>query len=109
MQDVANRHSKTTGTDGARFGEGDTLHRKTAVGTNYDTVRGVEQRGIAENDLLGRNSDKARGNKINGISEAKQGTKKGKNRLKAADSLLDGKKLSELPTLDELKFKGGCK
>ncbi len=110
MKDVARRHSKTTGTDGVRFGKGDTLQRKTSVGTNYDTVRGVEQRGVAENNLLGRGSDKARGNKINGISEAKQGKTKGRGRLKAADNLLGGKKVSELPTLDELNFKDlGCK
>ncbi|WP_041557812.1 MULTISPECIES: RHS repeat-associated core domain-containing protein [Cellulophaga] len=109
MQDVANRHSKTTGTDGARFGEGDTMQRKTGVGTDPNAVRGIEQRGIAENDLLGRGSDKARGNKINGISEAKQGKAKGQLRLNSADDILNGKKVSELPTLDELKFKGGCK
>ncbi len=109
MQDVANRHSKTIGTDGARFGEGDTLQRKTEVGTKKDIVRGVEQRGVEENNLLGRNSDKVRGNKINGISEAKQETTIGRKRLKAADVLLNGKKVSELPTLDELKFKGVCK
>ena len=66
MQDVARRHSNTHGTDGARFGEGDTLQRKTMVGTDYDTVRGVEQRGISENTLIGKGNNKVRGNKING-------------------------------------------
>ena len=108
MQDVANRHSKTTGTDGARFGEGDTMQRKTGVETDPEEVKGIEQRGIAENDLLGRGSDKVRGNKINGMSEAKQGKEKGKRRLNLADKLLKGKKVSELPTLEELKFKRGC-
>ena len=108
MQDVARRHSNTHGTDGARFGEGDTLQRKTMVGTDYDTVRGVEQRGISENTLIGKGNNKVRGNKINGISETKQKTRKGKQRLNKADEILKGRKVSELPTLDELKFKNSC-
>ncbi|WP_299315738.1 RHS repeat-associated core domain-containing protein [uncultured Aquimarina sp.] len=110
MKDVGRRHSKTKGTDGARFGKGDKMRKVTPVKTPKDAVRGVEQRGVDEGDLLGRNSDKARGNKINGMSEAKQKTTKGKRRLKAADKLLDGKKPSQLPSLDELEFKDlGCK
>ncbi|PKH51591.1 hypothetical protein CXF68_13255 [Tenacibaculum sp. Bg11-29] len=86
------------------------MRRVTDVGTNPNAVRGVEQRGIAENDLLGRGSDKARGNKINGVSEAKQGKVKGKNRLNLADAELKGKKPSQKPSLDELNFKDlGCK
>ena len=109
MEDVARRHSNTTGTDGARFGEGDTMQRKTKVGTPKDAVRGEEQRGVAENDLLGSGSDNARGNKINGMSDTKQKTRIGRQRLSDADKILKGKKVSELPTLDELKFKGSCK
>lgn len=108
MQDVARRHANTKGSDGVRFGQGDTLQKKTDIGTNYDAVRGIEQRGIAENNLLGRGSDKVRGNKINGISETKQKTRIGRKRLSNADKILNGRKVSELPTLDELKFKGGC-
>ena len=55
-----------------------------------------------------RGSDKVRGNKINGISETKQKTRIGRKRLSNADKILNGRKVSELPTLDELKFKGGC-
>lgn len=46
--------------------------------------------------------------KINGISETKQKTRIGRKRLSNADKILNGRKVSELPTLDELKFKGGC-
>jgi hypothetical protein len=112
MEDVAKRHAKTEGTDGARFGEGDKMSRVTEVGSEKDLVRGIEQRGAEENKLLGYNSDKARGNKINGISEAKQGTPKGRERLGLADDLLDGKKVSDLPSLQELEFDKkfkGCK
>lgn len=89
MQDVARRHSNTHGTD-------------------YDTVRGVEQRGISEKTLIGKGNNKVRGNKINGISETKQKTRKGKQRLNKADEILKGRKVSELPTLGELKFKNSC-
>ena len=96
MQDVARRHANTKGSDGVRFGQGDTLQKKTDIGTNYDAVRGIEQRGIAENNLLGRGSDKVRGNKINGISETKQKTRIGRKRLSNADKILNGNPLAEL-------------
>ena len=104
LQDVARRHAGTQGKDGVRFGEGDTLKRKTPINTDYDIVRGIEQRGISENKLLGRRNENARGNKINGISEARQKTIIGKKRLANADNYLSGKKPSELPTLDELNY-----
>jgi RHS repeat-associated protein len=112
MEDVAKRHAKTDGTDGVRFGEGDKMTRVTEVGSDKDLVRGIEQRGVEENDLLGYNSDKARGNKINGISEAKQKKPNGIRRLEKADNLLNGKKVSALPSLQELEFDSkfrGCK
>ena len=95
MQDVARRHAGTKGKDGARFGEGDTLKRKTPVNTDNDTVRGIEQRGINENKLLGRGNENVRGNKINGISEAKQKTIIGKKRLANADSYLSAESTSK--------------
>ena len=104
LQDVARRHAGTQGKDGVRFGEGDTLKRKTPINTDYDIVRGIEQRGISENKLLGRRNENVRGNKINGISEARQKTIIGKKRLANADNYLSGKKPSELPTLDELNY-----
>lgn len=107
LEDVARRHASTEGADGARFGKGDIVQRKTAVGTPKNTVRGIEQKGIEENSLLGRGRSEVRGNKINGISEAKQKTKTGQRRLKAADALLKSKgvgKVSDLPTLEEIKF-----
>jgi len=55
--------------------------------------------------LLGRGNEKRRGNMIDGISERKRKTKKGKNRLKKADAHLNGKKVSELPSIDELNQK----
>jgi hypothetical protein len=88
------------------FGEGDTLERITKPKTPYDTVRGVEQRGIEENPLLGKQNKKVRGNKINGISEKKQKTTAGKRRLKRSDAMLKGRKPSEMPTLDSLKYNG---
>jgi hypothetical protein len=103
MQDVVTRHGKTIGTDdGARFGKGDSIEQIT-IKTPYDTVRGIEQRGIEQNPLLGRQNKKVRGNKISGISEKKQKTKAGKKRLKQADTLLKGRKPSEMPTLKSLK------
>ena len=104
LQDVERRHAGTQGKDGVRFGEGDTLKRKTPINTDYDIVRGIEQRGISENKLLERRNENVRGNKINGISEARQKTIIGKNRLSNADNYLSGKKPSELPTLDELNY-----
>ena len=68
-------------------------------------MRGIEQRGVAENPLLGRKSPLRRGNAIDGISAAKQKTRAGLERLSAADAYLDGKKVSELPSLSELKLK----
>lgn len=63
----------------------------------------MEQRGIEERPLLGRQKEKVRGNKINGVSETKQ---KGKHKanMDAADNFLGGKKVSELPTKEELSF-----
>ena len=52
LQDVARRHAGTQGKDGVRFGEGDTLKRKTPINTDYDIVRGIEQRGISENKII---------------------------------------------------------
>ena len=106
MSDVARRHGNNVGTDGARFGPGDTMNRVTPVGTPYDTVRGIEQRGISENQLLGRGSTEVRGNRINGISETKQRTVIGRNRLGQADNLRNGRRVSEMPSLEELKHKG---
>ena len=104
LQDVERRHEGTQGKDGVRFGEGDTLKRKTPINTDYDIVRGIEQRGISENKLLRRRNENVRGNKINGISEARQKTIIGKKRLSNADNYLSGKKPRELPTLDELNY-----
>ena len=105
MNDVARRHSKNVGTDGARFGKTDTMRQVTAPGSDADMVRGIEQRGVSENPLLGRKSPLRRGNLIDGISGAKQKTDIGKERLAAADAHLNGRKVSELPSLSELKLK----
>lgn len=58
------------GTDGVRFGKGDTIIRITPKGTQKPTVRGIEQIGIEDSStpLLGYESNNVRGNKINGIS-----------------------------------------
>ena len=107
MQDIARRHANTVGDDGARFGDGDTLFVKTPPKTPRNTVRGIEQRGIEEKKILGKNNVNVRGNKINGISEQKQKKKKGKQRLRDADKFLkenNVKKVSQLPNLDSLTF-----
>ncbi|HET8935527.1 MAG TPA: RHS repeat-associated core domain-containing protein, partial [Polyangiales bacterium] len=102
MAGVARRHAANEGTDGVRFGAGDTMTQITPSGTAYDAVRGIEQRGIAENALLGRNSGLARGNLINGMSEARQASPTGQARLRAADDILDGRRASEMPALNTL-------
>lgn len=104
MSDVARRHAGTKGADGNRFGPGDKLEVVTPNGTDYDTVRGIEERGIQEKKVLGRQNPNVCGNKIHGISEAKQKTTIGKQRLKV-DVKLNGLKVSEIPTLDELSYK----
>ena len=104
MLDVARRHARTEGSDGARFGLGDTLHQKTAIKTDHDTVRGIEQRGIEERPLLGKNSSNVRGNKIQGISSSNQKNETGRMRLSSADKLLQGRKVSELPTIQEIHY-----
>ncbi|WP_153796695.1 DUF6531 domain-containing protein [Foetidibacter luteolus] len=103
MKDVARRHSKTKGKDGKRFGKGDVMVKVTPDGTPYDNARGIEQRGIEEKPLLGRGSKNVRGNKINGISEAKQQTPTGQGRLSEADAMTDGGKVSDMPALKTLK------
>lgn len=73
------------------------------MGTDYDAVRG-----IAENDLLSRRNDKVSGNKRNSISATKQKTRIGKKRLSDTDKILNNNKISKLPALEELKFRGDC-
>lgn len=73
------------------------------MGTDYDAVRG-----IAEKDLLSRRNDKVSGNKINSISATKQKTRIGKKRLSDTDKILNDNKISKLPALEELKFRGDC-
>ncbi|WP_437635364.1 hypothetical protein [Sorangium sp. So ce854] len=77
----------------------------TAPGTDPDAVRGIEQRGTEENPLLGRKSDKSRGNKISGMSERKQKTARGRQRLAKGDGILAGRKPSQMPALNTLKSK----
>ena len=96
LADITRRHSNTIGSDGARFGPTDVIERTTPVGTDPDIVRGIEQRGIQENELLGRGNENVRGNKINSISETNQQTRTGQHRLNEADKYLDGRKPSEL-------------
>ena len=71
--------------------------------TDYDAVRG-----IVEKDLLSRRNDKVRGNKINSISATKQKTHIGKKRLSDTDKIFNDNKISKLPTLEGLKFRGDC-
>ena len=71
--------------------------------TDYDAVRG-----IVEKDLLSRRNDKVSGNKTNSISATKQKTRIGKKRLSDTDKILNDNKISKLPALEELKFRGDC-
>lgn len=109
MADVGRRHAGTTGADGARFGPTDTLNRITPVGTDKDAVRGIEARGTGEGSLLGYGSENVRGNKIHGMSLDKQATEEGVERLAAGEKLLDGRKPSEMPTLETLEGEKVCK
>jgi len=58
--------------------------------------------------LLSRRNDKVSGNKINSISATKQKTRIGKKRLSDTDKILNDNKISKLPALEELKFRGDC-
>jgi hypothetical protein len=94
LQDVGKRHAGTTNEVGdvARFGRGDELIRITDPGTDYEIVRGIEQRGIEQSGgPTGKNSDKVRSNRINGINPDKtnqEGTGAYDTRTSVADEYL---------------------
>ena len=75
IEDVMRRHSKNVGVDGARFGVGDSIHRTTPIGTNYNTVRGIEHNGTQTDGVLGRGTGKVRGNIDHGISSKNKNIK----------------------------------
>ncbi|WP_325101000.1 RHS repeat-associated core domain-containing protein [Pseudomonas sp. S30] len=104
LEDVMRRHGKTTGSDGARFKYGDQINQVTPHGTPKDVVRGIEDAGIRENTLLGRKSPEVRGNKINGISDAKALTERGQGMRDSANTFLRKagvENVSELAVLDK--------
>jgi RHS repeat-associated protein len=99
--DVQRRHAATRGSDGPRFRPGtDAFEQITPPGTSRNVARGIEELGVMERGgdsaLLGRNSPKARGNKIRGVSL------KSKNRakyLKAARGHLTRRGASKISDL----------
>ncbi|EGM98128.1 hypothetical protein HMPREF1018_04847, partial [Bacteroides fragilis] len=95
INDVARRHAGTKGTDGPRFGEGDTIVQITKKGTDRLIVRGIEQVGIDNSSvsLLGYRSDNVRGNKINGIRD--KNSEKGKLYMRSAEKKLKKMSLSD--------------
>ena len=102
LNDVARRHAGTKGTDGVRFGKGDTIIRITPKGTQKPTVRGIEQFGIEDSStpLLGYESNSVRGNKINGISIT---NKNREDYLKSATDYLNGSTIADLIKNGETK------
>ncbi|MDZ7531716.1 RHS repeat-associated core domain-containing protein, partial [Citrobacter farmeri] len=95
MEDVARRHSNTKGSDGARFGETDTMTRITEPGTPKLTAQGVEGIAIGD-DTIGRRADngnKVRGNNIRGVNPNSIGANK---KLDAGDAFLKGQNPSEM-------------
>ncbi|SET59976.1 RHS repeat domain-containing protein, partial [Pseudomonas graminis] len=106
LSDVMRRHEGKVGADGPRLASGDSITQVTAKGTSYDTVRGIESSGIRERQVLGRGSANVRGNKIQGISEAKLSTRVGAERMSAASTYLEAKgasKISALPGIETRK------
>ncbi|EEC0294396.1 hypothetical protein YV76_001775, partial [Salmonella enterica subsp. enterica] len=112
LNDVMRRHSNNVGADEkARFGKGDSIHRTTPVGTDYDTVRGIENSGIREKNVLGKGSENVRGNLIQGISDDKIKTDTGKFRVESADNYMKAHGVStasELKPLESKSFDSGC-
>ncbi|UTL90869.1 RHS repeat-associated core domain-containing protein [Pseudomonas fluorescens] len=102
LEGVVRRHMETTGVDGPRFKEGDRINQVTPKGTDYDTIRGIEDSGIREREVLGRKSPYVRGNKIFGISDAKARKDLGIERIALANEYLKAngvKKVTQLPVL----------
>ena len=109
MADVIRRHSSNTGYDGVRLGKGDTMNQVTPHGTDYNSVRGIEDSGIREKPTLGRGSENVRGNAIHGISDAKRLTIEGMKRVAAAAKYLRSMnvdKVSKLKSLASKKYQG---
>ncbi|MEE5041684.1 RHS repeat-associated core domain-containing protein [Pseudomonas alliivorans] len=103
LSDVMRRHGNNVGADGARFGAGDSITQVTPKGTDYNTVRGIENSGVRENPILGRGSVNVRGNTIQGMADNKLSTEQGRIRVSAAENYLEGKgvsKVSALPVIE---------
>jgi RHS repeat-associated protein len=105
ISDVARRHGKTVGTDGKRFGVGDTIEQTTPKGTLKETVQGIEGKGTKETGTIGRkagNGGNVRGNAIEGVNpNAKGATAK----LNAGEAYLNGRSPS---ALQKISAKVGC-
>jgi RHS repeat-associated protein len=102
LEDVMRRHGNTEGIDGKRFRPGDRINQVTPHGTPRDVARGIENAGIRERTVLGRNSPKVRGNKIHGISDAKARTTRGQRRVGAANRHLRAQGVSKVSALPAL-------
>ncbi len=103
MADVARRHGNTIGTDGARFGEGDTMTRITEPGLDRLTAQGVEGVAVDETGTIGRratNGGRVRGNNIGGVD---QSTKRGKMKMGLGKEHLEGRSPSAMTSETTLK------
>ncbi|EDP9478235.1 hypothetical protein XT96_000540 [Salmonella enterica subsp. enterica serovar Havana] len=110
MEDVARRHSNTVGSDGARFGETDTMTRITEPGTPKLTAQGIEGVAIGD-DTIGRratNGNKVRGNNIRGVNP---NSRNAAAKMDAANDFLKGRNPSSM-TGEQVKgkdyFKSSC-
>jgi hypothetical protein len=96
MADVARRHGQTVGTDGARFGPGDTMTRITEPGTPKLTAQGIEGFGTQETGTIGRrsaNGGLVRGNNIRGVAP---GSVNANAKIAAGGQFLDGRSPSAM-------------
>ncbi|WP_442783317.1 RHS repeat-associated core domain-containing protein [Collimonas fungivorans] len=110
MADVARRHGKNVGTDGARFGSGDTMTQITKPGTPKLTAQGVEGVAVQETGVIGRkktNGGKVRGNAIEGVNPK---SKRATIKMEAGEDFLKGKSPSEMTgtTLKGKDYKIKC-
>jgi hypothetical protein len=117
LHDVGRRHAGTTSEAGdvVRFGKGDELIRITDPSTDYEIVRGIEQRGIEQSGgPTGRNSDNVRSNRISGVDPSRtnqEGTGAYDRRTFAADEYLHAHGVNNVEDLrhqrgDEHKLQG---
>lgn len=106
MADVARRHAANKGSDGYRFGKGDTMTRITAPGTLKIDAQGIEGIAIKQTGIIGRratNGNRVRGNAIAGVNP-KSETAYAK--MEAGKAALNGKVPSQMGQISGTPLKG---